>query len=148
MARRRAVGRPIGAPEPPLILVVEDDDVLAAMLDEWLRSLGYRVRRTAGVEETKALVQSSPPSLIVLDLILPDGHGLALCADLKAYPGSASAPIIVCSGTRRDRDAILSLKLGADYFLTKPFSLAELQARIEALLRERPARGIRPGRAG
>jgi DNA-binding response OmpR family regulator len=72
------------------------------------------------------------PDLIILDLVLPDEDGLVLCSVLK---NSANVPILICSGTQRRRDAFLSLKLGADDFIAKPFDVYDLLARVEVLLR-------------
>ena len=80
----------------------------------------------------RAEVEQHQPDLIILDLVLPDEDGLVLCTVLK---NMASVPILICSGTRRHRDAFLSLKLGADDFIAKPFDVYDLLARVEVLLR-------------
>src|SRR5207302_165135 len=80
----------------------------------------------------RTLVEQLEPDLIILDLVLPDEDGLVLCSVLKNMAG---APILICSGTQRRRDAFLSLKLGADDFIAKPFDVYDLLARVEVLLR-------------
>jgi DNA-binding response OmpR family regulator len=112
--------------------VVEDDAAVAYMLTDILESTGYEVVVAGTGAAARAQVEQRRPDLIILDLILPDEDGLVLCNVLK---GMVSAPILVCSGTQRRRDAFLSLKLGADDFIAKPFDVYDLLARVEVLLR-------------
>jgi two-component system response regulator MtrA len=121
--------------ERPRILVVEDDQESAQTLTEVLESAGYRAQQAQTGAEARALLDQVQPRLIVLDLILPDVDGLVLCTMLRAQ---APVPIVVCSATGRRRDAFLSLKLGADDFVAKPFNADDLLARIEAVLRRAP----------
>lgn len=114
------------------ILLVEDDAAIAYMLTDVLESTGYQVRQASSGAVARALVEQVRPDLIVLDLVLPDEDGLVLCSVLK---NMANAPILICSGTQRRRDAFLSLKLGADDFIAKPFDVYDLLARVEVLLR-------------
>jgi DNA-binding response OmpR family regulator len=114
------------------ILVVEDDAATAEMLSDILTSSGYVVREAATGAMARAMVEHVPPNLIILDLVLPDEDGLVLCSVLKQI---ADVPILVCSGTQRRRDEFLSLKLGADDFIAKPFDVYDLLARVEVLLR-------------
>lgn len=114
------------------ILLVEDDDAIADSVTEVLETAGYKVVRAASGLEAKAALEHHKPDLILLDLILPDVDGLILCSDLKAM---ADCPIIVSSATGRKRDTVLSLKLGADDFIPKPFDIFEMEARVEAVLR-------------
>jgi DNA-binding response OmpR family regulator len=114
------------------ILVVEDDESIAESVAEVLETAGYKVVRAASGLEAKASLENHKPDLILLDLILPDVDGLILCSDLKAM---ADCPIIVSSATGRKRDTVLSLKLGADDFIPKPFDIFEMEARVEAVLR-------------
>jgi DNA-binding response OmpR family regulator len=114
------------------ILLVEDDAAIAFMLTDVLESTGYRVREAATGAAARALVDQLQPDLIILDLVLPDEDGLVLCSVLK---NMADVPILICSGTQRRRDAFLSLKLGADDFIAKPFDVYDLLARVEVLLR-------------
>jgi two-component system alkaline phosphatase synthesis response regulator PhoP len=114
------------------ILLVEDDAAIAFMLSDVLESTGYLVREAATGSAARALVEQLRPDLIILDLVLPDEDGLVLCSVLKTI---ANVPILICSGTQRRRDAFLSLKLGADDFIAKPFDVYDLLARVEVLLR-------------
>jgi two-component system alkaline phosphatase synthesis response regulator PhoP len=90
------------------------------------------VREASTGAAARGQVEQQRPDLIILDLILPDEDGLVLCSVLK---NSANVPILICSGTQRRRDAFLSLKLGADDFIAKPFDVYDLLARVEVLLR-------------
>jgi len=102
------------------------------MLTDVLESTGYHVRVAGTGAAARVLVEQLRPDLIILDLILPDEDGLVLCSVLK---NTAGVPILICSGTLRRRDAFLSLKLGADDFIAKPFDVYDLLARVEVLLR-------------
>ena len=84
----------------------------------------------------RSIVDQAETDLIVLDIVLPDEDGLVLCSVLK---NMADAPILICSGTQRRRDEFLSLKLGADDFIAKPFDVYDLLARVEVLLAPRRA---------
>src|SRR5579864_9242505 len=110
----------------------EDDAAIAFMLTDVLESTGYAVNVAGTGAAARAQVEQHIPDLIILDLVLPDEDGLVLCSVLK---NMASVPILICSGTQRRRDAFLSLKLGADDFIAKPFDVYDLLARVEVLLR-------------
>jgi two-component system alkaline phosphatase synthesis response regulator PhoP len=102
------------------------------MLTDVLESTGYQVRQASTGAAARSQVEQHKPDLIILDLVLPDEDGLVLCSVLKSTTG---VPILICSGTQRRRDAFLSLKLGADDFIAKPFDVYDLLARVEVLLR-------------
>jgi DNA-binding response OmpR family regulator len=122
------------------ILVVEDDPGLAALVRDTLRTNGYAVWLVESAAEAEAALEQLRPDLIVLDLMLPDRNGLVLCAKFKER---ARVPVVICSATKRKDDPVLALQLGADDFLRKPFSLDELQARIDRRL----GRAAAPGNA-
>jgi DNA-binding response OmpR family regulator len=121
-----------GGDRRPTALVVEDDAEMAKVIAEMLDANGYRVERAASATEARRKLGQVRPALILLDLILPDVDGLVLCSDIRR---KTDVPIVVVSGTNRRRDAVLSLRLGADDFVLKPFDLAELEARIRNVLR-------------
>jgi DNA-binding response OmpR family regulator len=125
----------------PAVLLIEDDEDLAAMLTDALGAKDYRVWHVPSAGQAELLVGQIHPTLIIIDLMLPDKNGLILCSDLKVRVG---VPIIVCSGTKRKDDAILALKLGADDFIDKPFSVDELQARMEAVLQRTGSPQVAP----
>jgi DNA-binding response OmpR family regulator len=126
----------VAASEPratdPLILVVEDDPALLSTLRGVLGSGGYRVWAAESGSEARATLEHLEPDLILLDLMLPDTDGLILAATLKTL---RSTPIIIMSARNQQADRVLGLKLGADDFVSKPFELDELMARVEAVLR-------------
>lgn len=114
------------------ILLVEDDPAVAEIVTAALELQAYEVRLAKAAAEARAVLDGTRPHLVILDLLLPDEDGLVLCAELRAY---GDIGILVCSGTNRARDRILALRLGADDFLAKPFDVAELEARVHAVLR-------------
>jgi DNA-binding response OmpR family regulator len=134
VVRSSPFGDPNGEPhfDRATILLVEDDAAIAFMMSDVLESSGYQVREAATGAAARSLVEQVRPDLIILDLVLPDEDGLVLCSVLK---NMANVPILICSGTQRRRDAFLSLKLGADDFIAKPFDVYDLLARVEVLLR-------------
>ena len=114
------------------ILVVEDDQDIVDLLAEGLEPAGYRVHHAPGAAAALAALERVMPDVILLDLSLPDGDGLVLCGDLKAR---STAPVVVCSASADRRDPVLSLRLGADDFVAKPFNVPELEARLTAVIR-------------
>ena len=133
-----------------LILVVEDDDATRAFLLDNLAADGFGVAGASGMGEGLRAIELRQPSLVVLDLGLEDGSGLALLDRVRAADGLASRidrelPVVVLSGRAGDADRVRSFARGADDHLCKPFLYAELLARVRALLRRaegRSARGV------
>ena len=116
------------------VLVVEDDREIRAMMQSSLAVEGFEVQTAVSVSEAKALLQHSPPDVIVLDLGLPDGDGIELVHEVRRRD---SLPIIVVSARHQEAQKIALLDAGADDYLTKPFSVGELLARIRVALRHR-----------
>lgn len=114
------------------IVVVEDDPDMRGMLSKALVASGYRVLVAATGDDARALFAEVQPDLILLDLMLPDVDGLSLTTSFQRLTG---APIVICSARQGQVDRVLSLKLGAADFVTKPFELDELLARVGAALR-------------
>ncbi len=114
------------------VLVVEDAPEFAQMITTILRNAGHRVRAAGSIADALAALSATPPDLVVLDLTLPDGDGLDLCRMIR---DRSSAYILVLSGRDDEVDKLLGFRLGADDYVTKPFSPRELAARVEALLR-------------
>ncbi len=112
------------------ILLVEDDRRVAAALSSALTRRGYEVEHAATVA---AAISAAPCDLVLLDLTLPDGDGTDLCRELRRR--SSQLGIIAVTARGEERDRVLGLRLGADDYVVKPFSMVELQARIEAVLR-------------
>ena len=116
------------------ILVVDDELQIRKMLRIALKSVGYDVTEADSVESGLAALVRQQPDLIVLDLGLPDGDGLDLLAELRSF---SKVPVIVLSVRSGDSDKIKALDIGAQDFVTKPFSVEELLARVRAQLRDR-----------
>jgi DNA-binding response OmpR family regulator len=114
------------------ILIVEDDPTLRRVLRDNLIFEGYRVEAVSDGKSAISCVRASAPDLVVLDLTLPDVDGLDLCPVLRQ---SGKVPIIILSARGQKADKLKGLKLGADDYITKPFDLQELLARINAVLR-------------
>jgi two-component system, OmpR family, response regulator RegX3 len=123
------------------ILLVEDEPVTAELVGEALRGRGYETRWVGTGAEALSAVGHVAPDLVLVDLMLPDMDGLVLCANLRHL---TDAPIIIGSGTQRQWEAVVGLKLGADDFVPKPFDLDELEARVEAALRRQRRRAQAP----
>lgn len=118
------------------VLVIDDEVQIQRVLTSVLRARKYRVEVAGSAEEGIALTAEHTPDLIILDLSLPGMSGLEACASLRQW---YHGPILVLSVRNADKDKIAALDLGADDYLTKPFSSGELLARLRALLRR--ARG-------
>jgi two-component system KDP operon response regulator KdpE len=116
------------------VLVVEDDREIRALVQASLSVEGFAVQTAASLSEAHAMLRHSPPDVIVLDLGLPDGDGVSL---VEAVRKSQSTPIIVVSARHQEAQKIRLLDAGADDYLTKPFSVGELLARIRVALRHR-----------
>jgi two-component system alkaline phosphatase synthesis response regulator PhoP len=119
------------------LAIVEDDPDLATTLTIALEREGYQVScyptGRAGLEG----ILGSPPDLVLLDLNLPDLDGLSVCRELRDTPAVRDLPVIILTARVEESDRVLGLDLGADDYVTKPFSLRELRSRIRALLRRR-----------
>ncbi|MBR9970316.1 phosphate regulon transcriptional regulator PhoB [Magnetospirillum sulfuroxidans] len=119
----------------PLILIVEDEAALATMLRYNLEKEGFRVCEAGDGEEALTLVAERKPDLVVLDWMLPSLSGIEVCRQLRRKPTTRELPIIMLTARGEEGDKIRGLNTGADDYMTKPFSLPELMARIRAMLR-------------
>jgi two-component system phosphate regulon response regulator PhoB len=117
------------------ILVVEDEEPLALLLQYNLEAEGYQVRVAYRGEEAEIAVSEDPPHLIILDWMLPGSSGLELCRRWRSQRISKNIPIILLTARGEETDRIRGLTTGADDYVTKPFSVPELMARIRAILR-------------
>jgi DNA-binding response OmpR family regulator len=115
------------------ILVVEDDSTLGMTLEMSLSAHGHGVRLCRGLETARQAVRTLAPDLVILDLGLPDGEGMDLCRDLRRT--GSKVPILILTARESLGERIEGLELGADDYITKPFELPELLARVEAFLR-------------
>ncbi len=116
----------------PLVLVVEDEPQMRRLLRSSLASHGYRLVEATTAREGLALAASDGPELILLDLGLPDGDGIELTQKLREW---SATPILVLSARGREDDKVAALDAGADDYLTKPFGMNELLARMRVALR-------------
>lgn len=123
------------------ILVIEDDASIRLGLEDTLAAKGYRVTACSRGGEGLELAAELRPDLIILDIMLPDTDGFEVCRRLKAQrSGLAEVPVIILSARGAELDRVRGLELGADDYVTKPFSLMELLARVAVVLR-RAGRG-------
>ena len=128
---------------PPRILVVEDETDIAQLIKHMLERAGdASVDVVASGDAALKAVGEAPPDLLILDLNLPVVDGTEVCRLLRARPATASLPIIMLTARTGETDRVSGLDLGADDYVTKPFSLRELAARVRAVLRRKP--GARP----
>ncbi len=116
----------------PLVLVVEDEPPVRKFLRAALASNGYRVVETDTMREAEQLATGHNPDVFILDLTLPDGDGIDLARRLREW---TKAPILVVSARGREEDKVNALDAGADDYLTKPFGVNELLARLRVALR-------------
>ena len=115
------------------LLMIEDDTRLATMVGEYLRQSGYGFTHAADAASGLDGLQTSPPDLVILDLMLPDMDGLEVCRRIKASNPAIAVLLLTAKGDPMDR--IVGLEIGADDYLPKPFEPRELLARIRAVLR-------------
>ncbi|MEL7087260.1 MAG: response regulator transcription factor [Planctomycetota bacterium] len=123
------------------ILLVEDERDLLELLKYNLDREGYSVSTAETGEDGLKLVRNQSPDLILLDLMLPSMDGLEVCRSLKARPDTAAIPVIMLTAKGEESDIVAGLELGADDYITKPFSPRILMARIKAVLRRAQAEG-------
>ena len=120
------------------VLVVEDEASIASFVSLYLKNAGYEVRSASNGTDALASVQKDQPSLIVLDLMLPDIDGIEICRRIRQ---KSDVPILMLTARDEDVDKIIGLEVGADDYMTKPFNPRELVARVKSILRRStPAR--------
>jgi len=124
----------------PKILIVEDEAAVVALLRYNLEHQGFEVDAVSDGEEALVAVDENPPDLILLDWMLPQLSGIEVCRQLRRRPATKQIPVILLTARGEEADTVRGLDSGADDYVTKPFSPAELSARVHALLRRsRPA---------
>lgn len=123
------------AAQPKKILIVEDEQDILQLVKLYLEKEGYRTIVAATGAEGLKQVAAEKPDLIVLDLMLPELDGLEVCKRLRSQPDTATLPIIMLTAKAEETDTIIGLELGADDYVTKPFSPKTLVARVKAILR-------------
>jgi two-component system KDP operon response regulator KdpE len=114
------------------VLVVDDEPQFLRALKTSLRGAGYDVKTATTAEEALTSIGLAPPEAVILDLVLPDRRGTEVCRELRTW---SQVPVIVISAVGEEAEKIAALDAGADDYVTKPFSIGELQARLRAALR-------------
>ncbi len=127
---------------PARILVVEDERDIAALVAYHLTKEGYRVSTAESGHEALEAATTERPDLMVLDLMLPGYSGYDVLAELRRRPALADVPVIILTARREEADRVKGLELGADDYLTKPFSPRELVLRVAAVLRRSQAPAV------
>ena len=117
------------------ILIIEDEPDIRKTLEYNISREGYHVVGASSLLEAKSQIESDSFSLILLDLMLPDGSGLDLCREIKSDKEKSSVPIIILTAKDDEVDKVVGFELGADDYVTKPFSVRELILRMKAVLK-------------
>ncbi|WP_322866704.1 phosphate regulon transcriptional regulator PhoB [Aquicoccus sp. G2-2] len=129
--------------EAPLILLAEDDPAQREVISYNLSANGFRIAEARDGEEAMMLVAEDPPDLIILDWMMPHLSGIEICRRLKARVETREIPVIMLSARSEEPDRVRGLETGADDYVIKPYSVAELMARVRANLRR-----VRPSALG
>lgn len=117
---------------PKTVLIIEDEQDISRIVNDYLRVQGFSTFITENAGDGLQEVRNRQPDFIILDLTLPDADGIEVCRKLRTL---TAAPILILSARSSDTDKVLALGFGADDYMTKPFSLSELVARVQAHLR-------------
>jgi two-component system phosphate regulon response regulator PhoB len=129
---------------PSHILVIEDEADILSLLTYSLKREGYEVTGLASGEQALQIIPQKMPHLILLDLMMPGLSGSEICRLLKAKPETARIPVIMVTAKGEDTDIVQGLELGADDYITKPFNMKVLLARIHTALRRREPQSPQP----
>jgi two-component system phosphate regulon response regulator PhoB len=135
----------VSALSKPLVLVVEDEAALATMLRYNLEKQGFRVEEAADGQEALTRISEAQPDLVLLDWMLPVMSGIEVCRQIRRRTNTRDLPVIMVTARTEDQDAVRGLNTGADDYITKPFSMDTLLARMRALLRRSnavPMKGV------
>jgi two-component system phosphate regulon response regulator PhoB len=119
----------------PLVLVVEDEAALATMLRYNLEKQGFRVEEAGDGQEALLRLSETQPDIVLLDWMLPGLSGIEVCRQIRRRPATRDLPVIMVTARTEEQDAVRGLNTGADDYITKPFNMEALLARMRALLR-------------
>ena len=119
----------------PLVLIVEDEAPLVALLRYNLEREGFEVAEAADGEEALLLISERPPDIVLLDWMLPLVSGIEVCRRIRRSPQTRSLPIVMLTARGEEADRVRGLDAGADDYVAKPFGLRELAARLRAVMR-------------
>jgi two-component system phosphate regulon response regulator PhoB len=128
----------------PLVLLVEDEASLATMLRYNLEKQGFRVEEAGDGQEALTRLNEAQPDIVLLDWMLPGLSGIEVCRQIRRRPSTRDVPVIMVTARTEEQDAVRGLNTGADDYITKPFNMESLLARMRALLRRAnpmPSRG-------
>ena len=125
----------------PTILVVEDEPAIQELIVINLKHAGFLVVRAGSAEEAESAIRAALPDLVLLDWMLPDMSGADVCRNLRMSERTRKIPVIMVSARSEEIDRVVGFELGADDYVTKPFSVRELLLRIRAILRRRNGEG-------
>ncbi len=117
------------------ILIVEDESDICELLEYNLKKDGYSTKAVNSGEDAFARIKSKKPILVILDLMLPGIQGMEFLKQIKADPNMSDIPVIILSAKTSETDRVLGLELGADDYVSKPFSVKEMVSRVKAVLR-------------
>jgi DNA-binding response OmpR family regulator len=132
---KRNGAREVTSADRPLIFVVEDEEDIARLISHNLQASGFQVHAFATAPSVLGEAGREPPSLFLLDIMLPGMDGFTLCRQIRQTPTLSGIPVIFLSARTSEADRILGLELGGDDYITKPFSPRELVARVRTVLR-------------
>ena len=119
----------------PKVLVVDDEKDIVELIAYNLENEGFSVAKAHDGESAIKMIKAKRPDLVILDLMLPGINGIDVCKTLRANPDTSDLPIVMLTAKADEVDKIVGLELGADDYITKPFSVKELMARIRSILR-------------
>jgi DNA-binding response OmpR family regulator len=119
----------------PLVAIVDDEPDILALVSLHLKKARFRVREFSTGEGFYHSLTQEKPDLVILDIMLPDMDGVEICKYMRGSPGLAAIPVIMLTARTEETDRVLGLEMGADDYVTKPFSPRELVARVKAVLR-------------
>jgi len=131
------------SPSKPCVLVVEDEAALATMLRYNLEKQGFRVEEAVDGQEALTRISEAVPDIVLLDWMLPVMSGIEVCRQIRRRPATRDLPVIMVTARTEDQDAVRGLNTGADDYITKPFNMDALLARMRALLRRAGAVPVR-----
>ena len=117
------------------VLVIEDEPDIRKTIDYNLSKESFKVTQASSIEEGEKALAANKIDVIILDLMLPDGSGLTLCRDIKSEPSTKHIPVIILTAKTEEVDRVVGFELGADDYVTKPFSVRELILRVKAILK-------------
>ena len=118
-----------------LIAIIDDEPDILQLVVLQLKKNGFRTAGLANASGFYSFLNEKSPDLVILDLMLPDIDGVEICRQLRSNPQTAKIPIIMLTARSEEFDKVLGLEIGADDYITKPFSTRELVARVKAVLR-------------